>query len=96
VSRCNAARLAAFPAPQRRMGIPDRRAMPEQATSLQIKGEEKMNQTTPPAAPDQSKRSNTWLIIVVVLVVLCCIGIIVAAVGWQYGDQLLKALGQIP
>ena len=55
-----------------------------------------MNQTTPPAVPDQPKRSNTWLIVLVVLVVLCCIAIFVAGVGWQYGDQLLKALGLIP
>lgn len=54
-----------------------------------------MNQTTPTAMPEEPKKRNTWLIVVVVLVVLCCLGLIVAAVGWQFGDQLLKAFGLI-
>ncbi len=38
------------------------------------------------------KNTNTWLIVGIVLVVLCCCCLIVAALGWQYGDQILKAL----
>ncbi len=55
-----------------------------------------MNQSMPPApAPmmEQPKKSNTWLIVVIVLIVLCCICAIVAAGLYQYGDQIMRALG---
>jgi hypothetical protein len=50
---------------------------------------------TPPLtpAPEESKRSNTTLIIAGIAVVLlccCCIGL---ALAWQYGDQIIQALG---
>jgi hypothetical protein len=43
-----------------------------------------------PAEP--RKNNNTVIIAVVVVVVLCCCCL--AAVGlWQYGDQIMQALG---
>jgi hypothetical protein len=57
-----------------------------------------MNQELPPApAPlaEQPKKSNNWAVITaVVVVVLCCCCIAALAIGWQYGDQILKYLGQ--
>ncbi len=55
-----------------------------------------MNQSMPPAtapAPEQPKKSNTWLIVVIVIVVLCCLCLIVGGALYQYGDQIMKALG---
>jgi preprotein translocase subunit SecE len=46
--------------------------------------------------PEPPKRNNTWLIIVIVLVVVCCICLAVAGVAWQFGDQILRALGVTP
>jgi hypothetical protein len=50
---------------------------------------------TPPLAPtpEEPKKSNTTLIIAGVAVVLlccCCVGL---ALAWQYGDQVIQALG---
>jgi hypothetical protein len=50
---------------------------------------------TPPLtpAPEEPKKSNTTLIIAAVVVVVlccCCIGV---ALLWQYGDQIMQALG---
>jgi hypothetical protein len=49
----------------------------------------------PPITPDpvEPKKSNTTLIIAAVAVVVlccCCIGV---ALLWQYGDQIMQALG---
>jgi hypothetical protein len=55
-----------------------------------------MNQSMPPTPapmPEQPKKSNTWLIVVIVVVVLCCLCLIVGGAFYQYGDQILKALG---
>ncbi len=47
-----------------------------------------------PPSVDQPKKNNTPLIIgAVVVVVLCCCCVLVGAL-WQYGDQIMKALGQ--
>lgn len=54
-----------------------------------------MNQNTytaPAAQPEKPKR-NTTLIVIIVLLVLCCLCAIVVALGWQFGDAILKALG---
>lgn len=48
--------------------------------------------SAPAPMPQEPKKSNTWLIVGIVLVVLCCCCIIVVA-SYQYGDQILKALG---
>jgi hypothetical protein len=58
------------------------------------KGAEKMNQDMSSAPmPVQPKKSNTTLIVAVVVVVLCCLCAITAGVLYQFGDQILKALG---
>ena len=50
---------------------------------------------TPPIspAPDEPRRSNTPLIIGAVVVVLLCCCCVVLALAWQYGDQIIQALG---
>jgi len=50
---------------------------------------------TPPLtpAPEEPKRSNTPLIVAGVVVVLLCCCCIALALAWQYGDQVLQALG---
>jgi hypothetical protein len=41
---------------------------------------------------EPKKNNNTVIIVVVVVVLLCCCCL--AAIGlWQYGDQILQALG---
>lgn len=60
-----------------------------------------MNQQMPPAPapgemppfPEPKNNNNTWLIVGIVLVVLCCCCLISAALLYQYGDQILRALG---
>ena len=52
-----------------------------------------MNDQMPPSV-DQPKKNNTTLsVAVVAVVVLCCCCISIAAL-WQYGDQIMQALGQ--
>jgi hypothetical protein len=44
-------------------------------------------------APEEPKKSNTTLIVAAVAVAVlccCCIGL---ALLWQYGDQIIQALG---
>jgi hypothetical protein len=48
---------------------------------------------TPPAAQPQKPKSNTLLIVVISLLVVCCLCACVSALGWQYGDSVLRALG---
>lgn len=55
-----------------------------------------MNQSMPsePAPmPEQPKKSNTGLIIAIVVIVLCCLCAGGAVVLYQFGDQILKAMG---
>ena len=49
--------------------------------------------SSPAPVPEQPKKNNTWLIVGIVLVVLCCLCVIVGGVLYQYGDQIMKALG---
>ena len=49
--------------------------------------------SSPAPMPEQPKKTNTWLIVGIVLVVLCCLCVIVGGVLYQYGDQIMKALG---
>jgi len=44
-------------------------------------------------APEEPKKSNTTLIIAGVAVVLLCCCCITLALAWQYGDQIIQALG---
>lgn len=50
---------------------------------------------TPPItpAPEEPKKSNTTLIIAIVAVVLLCCCCIALGLAWQYGDQVIQALG---
>ena len=50
---------------------------------------------TPPItpAPEAPKKSNTTLIIAGVAAVVLCCCCIGAALLWQYGDQIMRALG---
>jgi len=52
-----------------------------------------MNDQLPPVS-GEPKKNNTTLIIAVVAVVLLCCCCIVLGLAWQYGDQILQALGQ--
>ena len=47
-----------------------------------------------PTNMDQPKSSNNTLIIAAVAVVLLCCCCISIAALWQYGDQIMQALGQ--
>jgi len=46
-----------------------------------------------PSAGEPKKNNTTMIIVIVVVVLLCCCCITVAGL-WQYGDQILKYLGQ--
>ncbi|HXD09121.1 MAG TPA: hypothetical protein VN653_03570 [Anaerolineales bacterium] len=52
-----------------------------------------MNDQMPPSV-DQPKKNNTTLIVAVVAVVLLCCCCISIGALWQYGDQIMQALGQ--
>ncbi|MBI1794299.1 MAG: hypothetical protein HYR70_08910 [Chloroflexi bacterium] len=53
------------------------------------------NMSTPaPMRPQPQKKNNTWLIAGGAFVFLCCCCLIFLIVAYQYGDQILKALGQ--
>ena len=55
---------------------------------------ESMSSTpVPTPMPEEPKKNNTWLIVGIVVVVLCCLCVIVLGVGYQFGDQILRALG---
>ena len=51
------------------------------------------DQISTPTADGPKKNNTTLIIVVVAVVVLCCCCIAVVGL-WQYGDQILKALGQ--
>ena len=50
---------------------------------------------TPPLtpAPEQPKKTNTLLITIIVAVMLLCCCCLAVALAWQYGDQVIRALG---
>ncbi|HET6846399.1 MAG TPA: hypothetical protein VFH29_06160 [Anaerolineales bacterium] len=54
-----------------------------------------MNQNayTPPAPQPEAPKRNTTLIVIIVLLVLCCLCALVVALGWQFGDAIMNALG---
>lgn len=47
-----------------------------------------------PPSVDQPKKNNTTLIIAIVAVVVICCCCVAVGVAWQYGDQIMKAIGQ--
>jgi len=52
-----------------------------------------MNEPTGTGMPEAPKKNNTWLIVGIVAVVLCCCCVIGAGILWQFGDQIVQALG---
>lgn len=46
-----------------------------------------------PVTPEAPKKNNTPIIIGVVVVVVLCCCCLTAVLGWQFGDQILQALG---
>jgi len=48
--------------------------------------------TEMPVTPEAPKKNNTPIIIAVVVVVLLCCCCLSIAVGWQFGDQIMKAI----
>ena len=47
-----------------------------------------------PSMTEEPKKNNTPMIIAVVVVVLLCCCCIAGIALWQYGDTIMKALGQ--
>lgn len=43
--------------------------------------------------PVEKKKTSPWLIVGIVAIVLCCACIVIGALAWQFGDQLMRALG---
>mgnify|MGYP003536739483 FL=1 len=54
-------------------------------------GDEIMNEM--PVFPEAPKKKNTGLIIGIVVAVLLCCCCATLALGWQFGDQIIQALG---
>ena len=46
-----------------------------------------------PVTPEAPKKNNTPIIIAVVVVVLLCCCCLTVGLGWQFGDQIMQALG---
>lgn len=51
------------------------------------------NMYTPPATQPEKPKRNTTLIVIIVVLVLCCLCAIFIALGWQFGDAIMRALG---
>jgi flagellar basal body-associated protein FliL len=50
--------------------------------------------STPPSpTPEPPRKSNTWIIILIVVLLLCCLCVVALGAAWQFGDQILRALG---
>jgi flagellar basal body-associated protein FliL len=52
-----------------------------------------MNEPVGTSIPEAPKKNNTVLIVVIVVVVLCCCCAVVGGIAWQFGDQIVQALG---
>jgi hypothetical protein len=52
-----------------------------------------MNETLVSPGPEAPKKNNTVIIVAIVVILLCCCCVVVVGIGWQFGDQILKALG---
>jgi hypothetical protein len=50
---------------------------------------------TPPLAPapQEPKKTNTLLITIIIAIMLLCCCCLAVALAWQYGDQVIQALG---
>jgi hypothetical protein len=46
-----------------------------------------------PVSPEAPKKSNTGLIIGIVVVVLLCCCCATLGLAWQFGDQVIQAMG---
>ena len=42
---------------------------------------------------EEKKKTNVWLIVGIVAIVLCCCLAVFLWAGWNFGDQVLQALG---
>lgn len=42
---------------------------------------------------EEEKKTNIWLIVGIVAIVLCCCLIIGGVLAWNFGDQVMHALG---
>ncbi len=54
-----------------------------------------MEPTSTPLTPETPKNNNKTILIavVVVLLLLCCCCLATGILGWNYGDQIIEALG---
>jgi len=50
------------------------------------------NMGVPPTEPAANK-NRTLMIVIAVIVVLCCCCLVIGALGWQFGDQIMYQLG---
>ena len=51
------------------------------------------NMGTPLNEAPAANRNRTILIVAAVVLVLCCCCAVIAALGWQFGDQIMMQLG---
>jgi hypothetical protein len=58
-------------------------------------GEKEMNDNMgiPPLEEPKKNNNRTLIIIIAVVVVLCCCCLVIGALGWQFGDQIMHQLG---
>jgi hypothetical protein len=52
-----------------------------------------MSETIVSPTPEAPKKNNTVLIVAIVVVVLCCCCVVAGGLLWQFGDQIVQALG---
>ena len=43
--------------------------------------------------PIEEKKNNIWLIVGIIAIVLCCCLIVSGVLAWNFGDQVMNALG---
>ncbi len=52
-----------------------------------------MNDNLVPPLEEEKKKPNTWLIVGIVAIVLCCCLVAFGVLAWNFGDQIMHALG---
>ncbi|MBV6395218.1 MAG: hypothetical protein HFACDABA_00790 [Anaerolineales bacterium] len=43
--------------------------------------------------PEAPKKNNTMLIVGIAAIVICCCCVVGLGIAWQFGDQIIHALG---